>query len=134
MSGPKTGANLFRDCVASCGAKVHCNAKVCPNCGARSPWAGPEPAKEYVVTEGFSCMVGVSLRTFKSGEPIREASLIEFLLKQDCPIRARADTDKIVTCPHCHETYLFVEEAPLDYTPETREKLERLGLIPPRTS
>lgn len=116
----------------ACGAWVHRNSTKCKSCGAASPWppkvvTQPAPLG-MVVTQNFSCMVGISLRTFEEGEIITDPALIEQLVKDECPIQPKAATDRVVLCPHCHKTHLLKPETTPQFRPETAEKLRRLGL------
>lgn len=129
----KERSNFLKSC-GTCGADVHHNARACPNCGAPNPWKlkPPSPvADEYIVTENFSTTIGIQLRTFKSGETITDQSVIARLVADEAPVRPRDRSDKITTCPHCHETYLLEDKPPAQYSPEVREKLIRLGHLPP---
>jgi hypothetical protein len=138
MSGDeKKITNFHKPCPnPACGKPVHRNSKQCSACGGPSPWppksVDDAPAisvAPYIVDEGFSCMVGESLRSFKEGEVIEEPELIKALLRDGVPIRERADADQTMICPHCHMTFLANKAAvPADYSPETKAKLERLGL------
>lgn len=130
---PVKVTNFHRPCPnPACGAAVHRNSKRCSACGGPSPWhpeQAPTPApNDYICTKGFGLMIGISLRTFESGERITDPSIIQLLLEQGLPIKPRGPDDRVVTCPHCHKTYLPEPEVPAEYSPEMKARLERMGL------
>lgn len=150
ISEPTTQTNFHKRCAnPACSAAVHRNSPTCKTCGWESPWKKtakaissganldgdsaprlPElVAGQYVVTENFSQMIGISLCSFQEGEVLREPDKIRALLASEAPIRPKTNDDQTIVCPHCHKPFLLQQDAgEPQFSPEVAEKIRRLGV------
>lgn len=130
----------FHAACTKCFQPVHVRQKTCPNCGEiNARRADADELKlvkheidtgPHVVTKDFSCMIGISLRSFQEGTVITDADLIETLKEMDAAIAPKSvDNSATMECPHCHRLFLAKSaEQPLEFSPETAEKIRRLGV------